>query len=43
MIPLSIAEIAQITGAVLDGVHDPAAVIAGPVVIDSREIGRAHV
>ncbi len=37
MIPLSIAEIAQITGAVLDGVHDPAAVIAGPVVIDSRD------
>jgi len=37
VIPLSIAEIAQITGAVLDGVHDPAAVIAGPVVIDSRD------
>jgi UDP-N-acetylmuramoyl-tripeptide--D-alanyl-D-alanine ligase len=37
VIPLSIAEIAQITGAVLDGVPDPAAVISGPVVIDSRQ------
>ncbi len=37
MIPLSITEIAQITAAALDGVHDPAAVVAGPVVIDSRD------
>ncbi|HEX9031509.1 MAG TPA: UDP-N-acetylmuramoyl-tripeptide--D-alanyl-D-alanine ligase [Streptosporangiaceae bacterium] len=37
MIPLSIAEIARITGAVLDSVPDPAAIVAGPVVIDSRQ------
>jgi len=37
VIPLSITEIAQITAAALDGVHDPAAVVAGPVVIDSRD------
>ena len=37
MIPLSIGQIAQITGANLDSVPDPAAVVAGPVVIDSRQ------
>ncbi len=37
MIPLSIGAIAQITGASLDGVADPGAVVAGPVVIDSRQ------
>jgi len=37
VIPLSITEIAQITAAALDGVHDPAAAVAGPVVIDSRD------
>ena len=37
MIPLSIAEIARLTGASLDHVPDPAAIVAGPVIIDSRE------
>ena len=37
MIPLSIEQIAQITGAKLDSVPDPRAVVAGPVVIDSRQ------
>jgi UDP-N-acetylmuramoyl-tripeptide--D-alanyl-D-alanine ligase len=36
MIPLSLAAIAGITGAALDQVPDPAAVVTGPVVIDSR-------
>lgn len=36
MIPLSLAEIAQITGATLDNVPDPGAVVWRPVVIDSR-------
>jgi UDP-N-acetylmuramoyl-tripeptide--D-alanyl-D-alanine ligase len=36
MIPLSVAEIAAITGAALDGVPDPGALVTGPVVIDSR-------
>ena len=36
MIPLSLAEIARITGGRLDGGADPAAVVTGPVVIDSR-------
>lgn len=39
MIPLSINEIARITGAWLDNVPDPAAMVAGPVIIDSREVG----
>ena len=39
MIPLSVAQVAEITGAVLDEVPDPAAVVTGPVVIDSREAG----
>ncbi|HEX9517936.1 MAG TPA: UDP-N-acetylmuramoyl-tripeptide--D-alanyl-D-alanine ligase, partial [Streptosporangiaceae bacterium] len=39
MIPLSIEQIAKITGANLDCVPDPAAVVTGPVVIDSREAG----
>jgi len=37
VIPLSVSQIAQITGAALDGVPDSAAVVAGPVVIDSRQ------
>jgi UDP-N-acetylmuramoyl-tripeptide--D-alanyl-D-alanine ligase len=37
VIPLSVAQLAEITGAVLDEVPDPAAVVTGPVVIDSRE------
>jgi UDP-N-acetylmuramoyl-tripeptide--D-alanyl-D-alanine ligase len=36
VIPLSLAQIAQITGATLDQVPDPGAVVGGPVVIDSR-------
>ena len=36
MIPLSLEEIARITGARLDGGTDPSAVVFGPVVIDSR-------
>jgi len=36
VIPLSLAQIATITGARLDHVADPAAVVPGPVVIDSR-------
>ncbi|HXP22443.1 MAG TPA: UDP-N-acetylmuramoyl-tripeptide--D-alanyl-D-alanine ligase [Streptosporangiaceae bacterium] len=37
MIPLSVGQIAQITGAVPDRVRDPGAIVAGPVVIDSRQ------
>ena len=37
MIPLSLAEIASITGARLDRVADPGLRVTGPVVIDSRE------
>jgi UDP-N-acetylmuramoyl-tripeptide--D-alanyl-D-alanine ligase len=37
LIPLSIAQLAQITGAELDDVPDAGAVVTGPVVIDSRE------
>jgi UDP-N-acetylmuramoyl-tripeptide--D-alanyl-D-alanine ligase len=36
LIPLPLEEIARITGARLDGGADPSAVVAGPVVIDSR-------
>jgi UDP-N-acetylmuramoyl-tripeptide--D-alanyl-D-alanine ligase len=36
VIPLSIAEIAKVTDAALDNVPDRAAIVAGPVVIDSR-------
>ncbi|MBO0807567.1 MAG: UDP-N-acetylmuramoyl-tripeptide--D-alanyl-D-alanine ligase, partial [Actinobacteria bacterium] len=39
MIPLSLAAIAEITGARLDHVADPGAIVAGPVVIDSRSAG----
>ena len=39
MIPLSIAEIARITGAALENVPDSAAIVTGPVIIDSREAG----
>jgi len=37
VIPLSIGEIAEITGAVLDRVSDRQAIVTGPVVIDSRQ------
>jgi UDP-N-acetylmuramoyl-tripeptide--D-alanyl-D-alanine ligase len=37
VIPLSVAQLAEITGAVLDEVPDPAALVTGPVVIDSRD------
>jgi UDP-N-acetylmuramoyl-tripeptide--D-alanyl-D-alanine ligase len=40
VIPLSIGAIAQITGASMDRVADPAAVVTGPVVIDSRHAVR---
>lgn len=40
MIPLSLAEVAQVTDALLAEVPDPAALITGPVVIDSREAGQ---
>ncbi len=36
MIPLSLSDIAGITGARLDQVADPAAVVTGPVTMDSR-------
>ena len=39
MIPLPLEEIARITGARLDGGADPAAVVDGPVVVDSRRAG----
>jgi UDP-N-acetylmuramoyl-tripeptide--D-alanyl-D-alanine ligase len=38
VIPLSLDEIARVTGARLDGGADPAAVVTGPVVIDSRRV-----
>ncbi len=37
MIPLTVARIAVITGAALDGPVDPDALVTGPVVIDSRQ------
>ena len=39
MIPLSLGEIARITGARPDGVADPGDLVFGPVVIDSRRAG----
>jgi UDP-N-acetylmuramoyl-tripeptide--D-alanyl-D-alanine ligase len=39
VIPLSLDEIARITGARPDGVADPGAIAGGPVVIDSRRAG----
>jgi UDP-N-acetylmuramoyl-tripeptide--D-alanyl-D-alanine ligase len=39
VIPLPIEQVARSTGGVLDHVADPAAVVAGPVVIDSRLAG----
>jgi UDP-N-acetylmuramoyl-tripeptide--D-alanyl-D-alanine ligase len=36
VIPLSVAQVAGITGAALDAVPDPGALVTGPVVIDSR-------
>lgn len=38
MIPLSLTAIAGITGAALDQVADPAALVTGPAVIDSRAV-----
>jgi UDP-N-acetylmuramoyl-tripeptide--D-alanyl-D-alanine ligase len=38
MIPTSVAEIAEITGARADLVPDPSAMVTGPVTIDSRQI-----
>ena len=38
MIPLSVAEVAKLTGGVLADVPDPSATVAGPVVIDSRQV-----
>jgi UDP-N-acetylmuramoyl-tripeptide--D-alanyl-D-alanine ligase len=40
VIPLSVAEIAAATGARLADVPDPAALVTGPVIIDSREAAR---
>ncbi len=37
MIPLSVAQLAEITGARLDQVTDPSAIVTGPVIIDSRQ------
>jgi UDP-N-acetylmuramoyl-tripeptide--D-alanyl-D-alanine ligase len=37
VIPLSVGQIAEITGAVRDLVADPAAMVTGPVIIDSRQ------
>ncbi len=39
MIPLSVAQVAEATGARLADVPDPGALVTGPVVIDSREAG----
>jgi UDP-N-acetylmuramoyl-tripeptide--D-alanyl-D-alanine ligase len=39
MIPVSLTEVARATGALLADVPDPAALVTGPVVIDSREAG----
>jgi UDP-N-acetylmuramoyl-tripeptide--D-alanyl-D-alanine ligase len=39
VIPLSLAAIAEITGARLDQVPDPQVTVSGPVVIDSRKAG----
>ncbi len=38
MIPLSLAEIADITGGQLTGIPDPAVQVTGPVVFDSRQV-----
>jgi UDP-N-acetylmuramoyl-tripeptide--D-alanyl-D-alanine ligase len=37
VIPLSVGQVAGLTGAALDRVADPAALVTGPVVIDSRQ------
>jgi UDP-N-acetylmuramoyl-tripeptide--D-alanyl-D-alanine ligase len=37
VIPLSVAEVAELTGAAMADVPDPGVVLAGPVVIDSRD------
>jgi UDP-N-acetylmuramoyl-tripeptide--D-alanyl-D-alanine ligase len=38
VIPLSVAQVAELTGAMLADVTDPAALITAPTVIDSREV-----
>ncbi|WP_327045121.1 UDP-N-acetylmuramoyl-tripeptide--D-alanyl-D-alanine ligase [Microbispora sp. NBC_01189] len=38
MIPLPLARVAEITSGALNGLADPAAVVRGPVVIDSRAV-----
>ena len=38
MIPLTLAEVTRATGGQLAGVPDPAMLVTGPVVIDSREV-----
>ena len=40
MIPLTVGQIAEVTGAALHAVPDPAAVVPGPVIIDSRQAVR---
>jgi UDP-N-acetylmuramoyl-tripeptide--D-alanyl-D-alanine ligase len=37
VIPLPVAQVAELTGAVLADVQDPAALVSGPVLIDSRD------
>jgi UDP-N-acetylmuramoyl-tripeptide--D-alanyl-D-alanine ligase len=38
VIPLPVAEVAELTGAELADVPDPAVLVTGPVVIDSRDV-----
>jgi UDP-N-acetylmuramoyl-tripeptide--D-alanyl-D-alanine ligase len=38
VIPLSVAQVAGLTGAALADVRDPAVMVTGPVVIDSRQV-----
>ena len=38
MIPLSVRQVAELTGAELADGADPAAIVTGPVVIDSRQV-----
>ena len=38
MIPMTLAEIARVLDASLDGVPDPEALITGPSAVDSREV-----
>ncbi|HEX9063670.1 MAG TPA: UDP-N-acetylmuramoyl-tripeptide--D-alanyl-D-alanine ligase [Streptosporangiaceae bacterium] len=39
MIPFTVGQVAELTGAVLDAVPDPGAIVRGPVIIDSRQAG----